>query len=564
MSTELIPIEIKNQSGLLNKLASGYNTLSRTLMEYIDNSFDSADDFFDEESQTYTRSFSIDINIDKHKNRISITDNCVGMSKEALTRLASEIHDSQKLKNQKKGSWVNGQFGLGAHAFRLFSANMAVTSKQSGGEQWSIYIDRSKDNAEIYQHPHEIIDDSGTVVELGDIDKQQMKNMSMSELKNDIENHFEMLLRRNVSIRISDGINEVKCEPFNYDDVEGIPIKASINSWQVNGATTNVSGDKGVEVHLKVTKTPLNRSVYFSGKGRKISGVLDLPSFKNYVNNYGKKRNVWSNPLLTGYIEVGSNLQPRVTRDDFEPQIGKRTAIYDEISKLEDEIFEAIQKEMQNKQDEGMKTLGSALTDILSKLAKEDTLNLRKLDESNQKNPEFDNTPVQFDPNDEGGSLFNTEGGIIVDPNPNPPVPDPQPLTEETRGNPDPNGEKTGTPAKPQKQGMQIEFMSVGDSERAMYGDGVIYIFTEHPDFKNRVGRTRGGELGSAKVTPRLANYLSAVISSKYKEQFYQQKKLEPERDKVLEEQIEFIFRFENLMQSFIDQSLDKIGEITQ
>ena len=111
---------------------------------------------------------------------------------------------------------------------------------------------------------------------------------------------------------------------------------------------------------------------------------------------------------------------------------------------------------------------------------------------------------------------------------------------------------------------MQIEFMSMESEERATYSDGVIYIFTDHHDFQVRAGRTHGGELASMKITARLANYLAAIISSKYKEQFYQQKKLEPERDKVLNEQIDFIFRFENLMQEFIDQRLDKIGEITK
>jgi hypothetical protein len=66
------------------------------------------------------------------------------------------------------------------------------------------------------------------------------------------------------------------------------------------------------------------------------------------------------------------------------------------------------------------------------------------------------------------------------------------------------------------------------------------------------------------KITARLANYLAAIISSKYKEQFYQSKKINQDRDRVLDEQIDFIFRFESLMQNFIDQRLDKIGDIAK
>lgn len=553
-----IPIQISNHKELLNLLSQGYGSLSRTVMEYIDNSFDSADDFFDDTQQKYIRDVIILLEIDRSQNSISITDNCVGMDDDMLAHLANKINDS--VKKNKKGSWVNGQFGLGAHAFRLFATNLTVVSKKLNTPEYVISIDKNNDNAELSDSTTDAIDSTGTKVTLNNIDQHQLKSLSTTDLKDDIEIHFETLLSRNVRIIIKDGVNEVVCEPYNYDEIEGIPIRRTITQWDSNGGTTRIPENKSIEINLKVCKQPNNRPVYISGIGRKIGNVLDVKSFNNYVNNYGHKRNIWSNPLITGYIEIKDNLRPVVHRNDFEPANSKRSAIYSEILKFEDEIFDAIQKEMQNKSDEGMKNLGDALTEMLSKLAKEDNLALRKLEDTSN-TPQTDVLEVPFTESEDGGSIFTVEGtgeGGGPDPiiEPGKPV--------EVHGDPDSDGESKGKPAQPKKQGMKIEFMAMTNDERTTYGDGIIYIFTEHPDFQARVGKTYGGELASMKITARLANYLAAVISSKYKEQFYQGKKINPDRDRVLDEQIDFIFRFENMMQGFIDQRLDKIGDIAK
>ena len=51
---------------------------------------------------------------------------------------------------------------------------------------------------------------------------------------------------------------------------------------------------------------------------------------------------------------------------------------------------------------------------------------------------------------------------------------------------------------------------------------------------------------------------------SEFKEIFYKQKRLEPDRKAVLEEQIDFIFKFEERMKEFIDQPLHSIGKLKQ
>ena len=129
------------------------------------------------------------------------------------------------------------------------------------------------------------------------------------------------------------------------------------------------------------------------------------------------------------------------------------------------------------------------------------------------------------------------------------------------RGNEDQKGKKQGIKVERQKQGIRIEFSTLPSPDRSHYGDGEIIIFTSHPDFESRKGLTQQAELGSMKITARLANYLAAVISSEFKEIFYKQKRLEPDRKAVLKEQIDFIFRFEERMKEFIDQPLHSIGK---
>ena len=50
---------------ILISVASLYNDTNRIFMEYIDNSIDSAEVFFDEESNSYSKDISIEFYLDK-------------------------------------------------------------------------------------------------------------------------------------------------------------------------------------------------------------------------------------------------------------------------------------------------------------------------------------------------------------------------------------------------------------------------------------------------------------------------------------------------------------------
>src|SRR3989344_338600 len=553
---ESIPIVIKNQYTLLNLIAEGYKSLGKVLMEYIDNSLDSADDFFDDQTDRYSRDVLVEVTIDRTNNTISVKDNCEGMDSAKIRGLANKINDSEKARREQKRAWVTGKFGLGAHAYRVFSEELTVTSKCIDSPIQAITIHRDSPDAFIITP--EFIDESTswTHVQLKNVEKAQMKSLKSEELKRDIETYFEGFLHRNVKISINDDHSVSICEPFNYDELSGFEISKVINSWYEGRVFVTVPEERGVIIRLKVCLEKIDRPPYFARKGRRINYISHLDSFIRKTEHHNK---VWEHHLLTGYIEVQDNLEPVMTRDDFVAGKGKqlkRTGIYNEIVKLEDAIYSAIEVVNKDKSDASLRNLASHLTGILSDLAKEEELNL-KYQQQGSKLKKGDVGLISVDPNGQGEYIVETPGegagdGPIVEPN-----------TEIVRGEDNPDGTTEGRKIDRQKQGVQIAFSTLPSESRSHYGDGVITIFTSHNDFKDRKSFTHQAELGSMKVTARLASYLAAVISSEFKELFYQQKKLEPSRKDILNQQIDFIFKMEERMKEFVDMPLQSIGALT-
>lgn len=552
-----IPIVIKNQHELLNRLSEGYKSLSKALMEYIDNSFDSGDSFYDEKSNSYKHKVDIKILIDRKNKQIQIKDNCTGMNQKTLEGLACNINQSEKRKGQKR-AWVNGEFGLGAHAFRFFADDLIVISKEKNKKQVAIKINSDDENAYLINHPKVNFDQNGTLVIISNIYNSHIKKINLEELKKDIETYFERLLDRNVHIIIQDGNQVCNCQPFDYEKIEGFPIKKIINSWKIGADLKKiVLKENGVLINLKVGLTPIeNKPPLFTRKGRRINQIHSLSSF---INKTRHRKQVWSNPYLTGYIEVQNNLEVVITRDDFRggKKFAKtRDAIYSEIIKLEDEIYQAIELVTQEKRENSLKHFASHLSQILSKLASEDTIKLQKLE-----NPKGDQVKAKQELIEltQNGDSYEVKKSGPGGKGPN--------LTDQTEivsAVPTSVGKLKGTKQNKPKTGIQVEFQNLHNPPRSLYDSSadILVICSNHPDFIDRIGTTKLKDLGDLKMTSRLSSYLAAVISSEYKEIFYSRKKLEPERKTILQDQIDFIFRFEEQLKNFAGQPLDSIGKV--
>ncbi|MDI6728361.1 MAG: hypothetical protein QMD44_05475, partial [Thermodesulfovibrionales bacterium] len=90
-----IPLHISPR--LIPNIASLYTEVNRIFMEYIDNAIDSAESFYDEKQNAYSKSIEIALTIhgDNYRNgKVIISDNCSGITN--FTKVVQSIGNSDK------------------------------------------------------------------------------------------------------------------------------------------------------------------------------------------------------------------------------------------------------------------------------------------------------------------------------------------------------------------------------------------------------------------------------------------------------------------------------------
>ena len=78
-----MPIKLHISPRLVTSVSSLYNDPNRIFMEYIDNALDSAENWFDARSNSYTRPIEITLKLEgknKREGKVVITDNCCGIT----------------------------------------------------------------------------------------------------------------------------------------------------------------------------------------------------------------------------------------------------------------------------------------------------------------------------------------------------------------------------------------------------------------------------------------------------------------------------------------------------
>ena len=119
-----IPLHISPR--IIRSIASLYNDVNRIFLEYIDNSFDSAEEFYNADKNCSSRPIGITLIIqgDNYKNgRAIILDNCSGIAN--FTKVVQSIGNSDK----KAQAWTNGHFGFGICSFTAACSKLEITSK---------------------------------------------------------------------------------------------------------------------------------------------------------------------------------------------------------------------------------------------------------------------------------------------------------------------------------------------------------------------------------------------------------------------------------------------------
>ena len=539
-------LQISDPVSILNEVARRYVSTERVLMEYVDNALDDAEKLYRANGEAYPYEIRIDIILDRHNRCMTVRDNCRGMLRETLERIVVKVGESPK----RGITWVNGQFGFGVHAFRAGAEAIEFRTKSADGNMLKMRLQRQQHRN--IQRPW-VINESfpsttgtGTEVIIGQFEEDWFEEVTAQSIKQEVECHFERLLARHnltVTIRETDQM-PLRCQPFDYSPLKGEDFKRTVDLEFNEGICQ-------IEFHLKVSEVEVpGRAARFFARGRRINEIKEIRSF---IKKSKYRTGVWGHPHLLGYIEVGHLVRPAITRDDFS-RSKERTALYDAILKLEDEIKSALDRVNEAHRDSSLNRLEDVLRDVLEDLSREDRLSLRaelaagsqrgKLDVGGGNQGEQEGGPFREESETEGGRPGAGEG---CQGGPNPQADGPQ-LGEANNGQQVIDDHTSHQGAERKRSGFDIQFGNfppdlTGRLHRSKLVDGAIFINTAHPDFQERITITRQG---LPRFNDRLGAYLAQTVSIHYKDQFYARYGRQPERrDQMFEEQVAFSCRLE-------------------
>lgn len=530
-------MHIEISQSIIPSIASLYSDTNRIFMEYIDNSIDSAEEFFDESTNSYTKDIEINFHIDR--NTVSFRDNCVGITN--FTKVVKSVGHSDK----RDLPWTNGQFGFGIYSFIAACEQIDIKTKlKEQDEAQKITINQKK----VFQQNKEIADpcyaeipyDSGTVVTLSKFDKVMWKAIDFDKIVNEVEKHFELLLKRkNLTIRISsleNGKNHI-CEAFDYDAYAGEPWEDIKDKLVFKGkgkkdVPVTVYPTSPVYIYLKLLDDRvINKPPVFIAKGRRIGEVKDI---KQFPSKY--KGEIWTNPKLTGYIDVSHFLEPDISRTNFRNNTNSK-ALWDELIEIEEMILEFLADLNKRSETADYKKLEDILNKELSRLAKEDQMNFRTENlsgkdinvepggagESQEENAgsehhrDGENSGNEHSENNEDPNGYGPSGEFGDTP------------SDKDNDGKGPSNEETFadtlyTSKQRKKSGFDIKFVEgdpdvIGDTGvlvRSQLIGGMIRIWCEHPDFVDRLSWSRTKE---KIITQRLVTYIAGEVTVHYKDQ---------------------------------------------
>ena len=581
-------IQVNISPRIIPSIASLYNDVNRIFLEYIDNSLDSAEQFYDQENNRYTKPINIEVKINgtKHQNgTVVIADNCSGMKN--LEKVVQTIGNSDKKTNQ----WTNGQFGYGIYSFMAACQNLDITSKYINCEAYKISINREDfdiDDVSDLQfddlEPVNYENNTGTKVVLSGFEKEMWKGIDVDVLSGEIETHFELLLLRgNLSITFSNKGVVTLCKSYDYQRFEAYEFKKTLKQLETSKGKKSpqlftIDLETPIKINLKLSeKEKLDKPPIFIKSGRRIAAVKDVKSFRTK-----HRSDIWGHPRLTGYIDLGSFLEPTIARTDFKNTY-KSKAVFNALFDIEREILEFISDVNKQQDQRHYRALEDHLNKALSKLAKQDLMSYRtEYGSGNSTNLAGGGTGNKelvegVGSKDRGDGTIENPGGNLIGEN------DGEGLGyQETDKNTDVPGMNNGDGAsdkendnpwedsdfkgdEKKKSGFNINIKTSfcpqkenGDLVRSDLIGGTIEIYAQHPDFETRVNKSRVGE---KRISQRLITYIAGEITVHYKDKL-QTRSGQPEYDKkMFENLVEFIYKFEDLLKDLNGKNLADVSE---
>jgi len=574
---------------IIPNIATLYNDVSRIFMEYIDNSIDSADvNWFNESENSYSRPIKIKIQIhgNDYKNGVvEIIDNCFGITN--FPKVVESIGDSDKKNNR----FTNGQFGFGIYYFMAACSDLKITSKLEFGETLELKLnkkqfDKKRVEEVIIPEPiilKDYIYKSGTKIELSGFDKDSWKEISADNLKTEVEKHFELIIRReNLTIEVVDQYNNrLKCNPFDYMQYEGDFYEDDLASSVVQYKRGKpyeykFPANQLPHIFIKITENvALGKPPVFFSQGRRIDEIKNIRSFRSK-----HKSDIWDHPNVTGYIDLKDNLGPTIARTDFRNTEQSRI-IFNMLLDLEDLIYEKVKKATSRSEEKHYSELEDTLNKALAKLARIDAMNFRTTHLSGGNiNLLGGSSGEELS---EGTGLNDIKIGGTRNPGEGPGIGegDEKGVGPNDDGEDLPGGELPGNKAKDEAQFDDSEFkgterkksgfnIRISDAEpqvnaennkpfRSILSGNEIIIFKQHPDFQKRINFSRRGE---SRITDRFIAYIATEITIHYKDKLYNKHQHgQPEYNKdMFIGMAEFIYQLEDMLTSLSGKNLSELS----
>lgn len=561
----------------LISFSGAYDNVEKCLAEFVDNSIDNAVEFLRDENLNFVRPIMVDVvfqGTNKKTSQVIVRDNCVGMSDKDLLSICKSIGRSKK----RHGKFSNGQFGLGIFSFSQFFEKVTIQSMHedaSDAHEVTISMDTLSNDKEVVikkiSKNNYNNNGPGTVIILSHYTKR-WSSVKKRKLEDFLNNHFERLLKDDeLNIKIKDTNGEIVLKPFNYFNEEGESLietsdgknspKIELYSQKTGQSKALISGTvtKNMKFHARLIKGRhhIEKPFFISIKGRRINDTMHA-----ITGNSGLDPNIWRNPYLTGYFELGNFTQPDLSRTKIVSNNEKKS-IVEYLLRKEDEIRDLLDERSKQNEDKNWKEAANQINDILADLTKE-------------YNVEFSQMIQRGRDGDEGGiNIRDGEPNPDPNPNPEPPSPGPIPSPDFDKGASDQDEEfDDDIDSKKRKSFLTIDFVDgecqtknhrmTGEKvEIPSYMDeeGELVFFTKHPDFAKRVKTKRNG--GSKVITQRLATFLGTRIGVHFLDKFFRKgnKGIIDYSIDQLEDNGDFILRFEDKMQLLIGSNLDSLGK---
>lgn len=517
---------------LIPNVASLYSDTNRIIMEYIDNSIDSAEEFIPPDLRNQSVDFPneviITIHIDGNNfkvGRVIIKDNCKGIPD--LSKVIQNVGNSDK----KTQFWTNGQFGYGIFSFMACCEQLEITTKYTEVSN-NVKITREQFNQD---KPEDVVFNidtvdvpytysSGTEVKLSQFPKEKWESLNVQKLKEEIENHFELILKRNnIKITLIDKMKRnYVCSSFNYDKYAGGEFnkELKINYYYKKPGEVKkrlAEYDPPIKIKLKYTKgLNLSRSPIFISKKRRIAEVRDIRAFRSL-----NKSNIWSHPQITGYIDVGDLLNPTIARNDFKND-NKSRRLFSALIKTENEILDFLKDLNMNETKRDYSKIELQFNNafgkiLLKKIEKSKTLrdgSLVKLSDE-----PFEDKYLVLTNNERGYKANPPSGASPIKDNPKIGFRNKLVIGSDLV--------LTAIEPKNHRTNLSIKIDDIsepvidknGKMKRSELIDSTVLIYKKHQDFMDRIDKS--SRIGEEKISFSLLTYMSSELILHYLDLFF-------------------------------------------